>query len=228
LCSPVSDHLTLVRPHSNKTMRLIGLTGNIASGKSAVADMFAERGATIIDADVLARDAVNKGTPALDSIVKRWGNGVLDPEGNLDRAALRQIVFNDQGDLDALNAIVHPEVMRLRTESIAEARSRGERTVVCVIPLLFERHLVDDFDTIVLVDAPRSVRLDRIVRDRGIDEAEAMKMIAAQMPADLKRARADFVIENAGTLDELEREVDRVWHAIVGDSVSSLDTVTAG
>jgi len=190
--------------------------------------MFAERGATIIDADILARDAVNKGTPALESIVKRWGNGVLDPEGNLDRAALRQIVFNDQADLDALNAIVHPEVMRLRTEYIAEARSRGERNVVCVIPLLFERHLAGDFDSIVLVDAPRSVRLDRIVRDRGIDEAEAMKMIAAQMPADLKRARADFVIENSGSLDDLEREVERVWYAIVGDGVSSLDTVTAG
>jgi dephospho-CoA kinase len=98
--------------------------------------------------------------------------------------------------------------------------------VVCVLPLLFERHLADDFDAIVLVDAPRSVRLERIVRDRGIDETEAMNMIASQMPADLKRARADYVIENAGSLEDLESEVDRVWTELAGDSVSSLDTAT--
>lgn len=209
-------------------MRLIGLTGNIASGKSSVADMFAERGATIIDADVLARDAVLKGSPALQAIVARWGPEILDAEGNLDRAALRHRVFQNQTDLDALNAIVHPEVQRRRSQEVAAARARGDKVVVCVIPLLFERHLADDFDTIVLVDAPRSVRLDRIVRDRGIDEAEAMKMIASQMPADLKRARANYVIENAGTRRELESEVDRVWQEIAGDSVSSLDTANAG
>jgi dephospho-CoA kinase len=208
-------------------MRLIGLTGNIASGKSIVADLFAERGATIIDADVLAREAVTKGSPALDAIVARWGSEVLDGDGNLDRAALRHRVFKDQTDLDALNEIVHPEVMRRRAQEVAAARARGDRVVVCVIPLLFERHLADDFDTIVLVDAPRSIRLERIVRDRGIEEAEAMKMIASQMPADLKRARADYVIENAGTREELEGEVGRVWQEIAGDSVSSLDTANA-
>ena len=209
-------------------MRLIGLTGNIASGKSLAADLFAERGATIIDADVLAREAVTKGSPALEAIVARWGDNVLDAEGNLDRAALRHRVFQDQSDLDALNAIVHPEVKRRRAEEVALARARGDKVVVCVIPLLFERHLAEDFDTIVLVDAPRSVRLERIVRDRGIDEAEAMKMIASQMPADLKRARADYVIENAGTREELAMEVDRVWNEIAGDSVSSLDAAHAG
>ncbi|HEX6574075.1 MAG TPA: dephospho-CoA kinase [Gemmatimonadaceae bacterium] len=208
-------------------MRLIGLTGNIASGKSTVADLFADRGARIIDADALAREAVMKGSPALESIVARWGEEILDGEGNLDRAALRHKVFADQSDLDALNEIVHPEVMRRRAGEIAAARARGDKVVVCVIPLLFERHLADDFDTIILVDAPRSVRLDRIVRTRGIDEAEAMKMIAAQMPADLKRARADYVIENEGTLEALEAEVDRVWQEIAGDSVGTL-TANAG
>ena len=202
-------------------MRLIGLTGNIASGKSAVADLLEDRGATIIDADVLAREAVMKGSPALDAIVGKWGEGVLDSEGNLDRAALRHKVFEDQSDLDALNEIVHPEVRRLRAKAVAEAKARGDQVVVNVIPLLFERHLADEFDTIILVDAPRSVRLERIVRDRGIDEAEGMKMIAAQMPADLKRARADYVIENAGTREELENEVDRVWHEIAGDKVAA-------
>ena len=202
-------------------MRLIGLTGNIASGKSAVADLLEDRGATIIDADVLARDAVKKGSPALEAIIYKWGKGVLDNEGNLDRAALRHKVFEDQSDLDALNEIIHPEVQRLRKKAVAAARTRGDRIIVCVIPLLFERHLADDFDTIILVDAPRSLRLERIVRDRGIEEAEGMKMIAAQMPADLKRARADFVIENAGSREELEREVDRVWREIANDSVAA-------
>ena len=208
-------------------MRLIGLTGNIASGKSAVADMLAERGATIIDADILAREAVTKGSPALDSIVEKWGREILDDDGNLDRAKLRSRVFEDQSDLDALNEIVHPEVQRLRANEMRAARERGDKVVVCVIPLLFERHLADEFEIIILVDAPRSVRLERIVRDRKIDETEAMKMIAAQMPADLKRARADYVIENAGSREELEDEVDRVWQSIVGDSVS-LDTARAG
>jgi dephospho-CoA kinase len=207
-------------------MRLIGLTGNIASGKSAVADMMAARGATIIDADVLAREAVMKGSPALEQIVAKWGSSVLDSHGNLDRASLRHIVFEDQSELGALNEIVHPEVLRLRDERVTEARERGDAVVVCVVPLLFEKHLSGDFETIVLVDAPRSVRLDRIVRDRGIDEAEAMKMIAAQMPADLKRARADVVIENAGTLEDLEGAVERIWDSIAGDGAASLDTAT--
>ena len=204
-----------------KIMRLIGLTGNIASGKTAVADMLAERGAVIVDADVLAREAVSKGSPALEKITAKWGKGVLDDEGNLDRSSLRHIVFQNQADLDALNEIVHPEVSRLRSREIEAAKARGEKLVVCVIPLLFERHLADEFDSIVLVDAPRTLRLERIVRDRGLDEAEAMKMIAAQMPADLKRARADYVIENSGSLEDLEEEVDRVWEEIAGDKIAS-------
>ena len=202
-------------------MKVIGLTGNIASGKTAVAEKLASRGAVIIDADVLAREAVSRGSPALDAIVAKWGSDVLDSHGNLDRASLRHRVFADQSDLDALNEIVHPEVARLRQRDVAAARKRGEKLVVCVIPLLFEKHRADEFDAIVLVDAPRSVRLERIVRDRGIDEAEAMKMIASQMPADLKRARADYVIENAGSRADLESEVDRVWEEIAGDHVAS-------
>jgi dephospho-CoA kinase len=207
-------------------MRVIGLTGNIASGKTAVADMLARRGASIIDADVLAREAVTKGSPALDAIVSRWGKGVLDKAGDLDRAALRHIVFENQSDLDELNEIVHPEVRRLRARDINSAKSRGDKVVVCVVPLLFERHLANEFDTIVLVDAPRSLRLERIVRDRGIDEAEAMKMIASQMPADLKRAGSDYVIENAGTVEELEAEVDRVWDAITATDEAAANALS--
>lgn len=205
-------------------MRLIALTGNIASGKSTVAAMLAERGATIIDADILARDAVRAGSPALGSITERWGEAVLGKDGSLDRDALREIVFDDQTELDALNDIVHPEVMRLRNAAVEAAKERGDNVVVCVIPLLFERHLADDFNMIVLVDAPRAMRLDRIVRDRRLDEAEAMKMIAAQMPADLKRARANYVIENDGSIDALREQVDRLWEKLSRDDVSSLST----
>ena len=195
-------------------MLLIGLTGNIASGKSEVARMLAERGATLIDADVLAREAVEPETQALRDIVKRWGKDVLNTDGSLDRAALRQIVFADQNELDALNRIVHPGVTRLRDREIALAKERGDQIVVCVIPLLFERNLVEEFDAIVLVDAPRPLRLERLVSTRGLEETDAMNMIASQMPAELKRARADYVIENTGSLDDLERDVDALWSSL--------------
>ena len=192
-------------------MLLIGLTGNIASGKSTVAQLFSERGATIVDADILARRAVETGTPAYDRIVKRWGTSILAPDGRLDRAALRERVFGFPEELEALNEIVHPEVGRMRDRLVAEARQRGDRIVVCDIPLLFEKNLAQDFDRIVLVDAPRPLRLERLVKDRGLRETEAMEMIAAQMPAELKRARADFIIDNTGTLTELEEKVASVW-----------------
>jgi len=202
-------------------MILIGLTGNIASGKSEVARMLAERGAKLIDADVLAREAVEPDTQALKDIVKRWGKDVLKSDGSLDRGALRQIVFADQNELDALNRIVHPGVTRLRDREIAKARERGDQLVVCVIPLLFERNLVDEFDAIVLVDAPRPLRLERLVRTRGLDETDAMNMIVSQMPAELKRARADYVIENNGSLDDLERDVDELWSSLHVDAEES-------
>jgi dephospho-CoA kinase len=192
----------------------IGLTGNIASGKSEVAKMLADRGATIIDADELAREAVEPETQALKDIIKRWGKDVLNQDGGLDRAALRQIVFADQNELDALNRIVHPGVTRLRDREIARARERGDPIVVCVIPLLFERNIVEEFDAIILVDAPRPLRLERLVATRGLEETEAMNMIASQMPAELKRARADFVIENDGSRDKLERDVDALWSSL--------------
>src|SRR3954465_10926757 len=180
-------------------MLLIGLTGNIASGKSEVARMLEERGATLIDADVLAREAVGPDTLALKEIVKRWGKDVLKTDGSLDRGALRQIVFADQNELEALNRIVHPGVTRLRDREIAIAKERGDQIVVCVIPLLFERNLVEEFDAIVLVDSPRPLRLERLVNTRGLEETDAMNMIACQMPAELKRARADYCIDNSGS-----------------------------
>jgi dephospho-CoA kinase len=199
-------------------MLLVGLTGNIGSGKSTVAQMLSERGATIIDADVLARRAVELGTVAFEKIVRRWGQQVLAPDGHLDRSALRRIVFADHEQLEELNQIVHPEVERLRIRLVDQARKRGDRIVVCDIPLLFERHMTDRFDRIILVDAHRALRLERLVKDRGLRETEAMEMIAAQMPAELKRARADFVVDNDGTLTQLERRVQDVWVSLAADT----------
>jgi dephospho-CoA kinase len=200
-------------------MLLVGLTGNIASGKSTVAKLFGQWGATLIDADVLARQAVNVGTPAYHAIVERWGEGVTAPDGLIDRQELRQRVFSDSEQLEALNAIVHPEVQRLRDQLVDDARRRGDRIVVCDIPLLFERRLAEQFDRIVLVDAPRPVRMDRLVRARGLETTEAMKMIASQMPAELKRARADYLIDNNGTQQELEFRAREVWEALQRDAV---------
>jgi dephospho-CoA kinase len=195
-------------------MLLVGLTGNIGSGKSTVDQLLSERGATIIDADVLSRRAVEIGTPAYRSIVERWGTSILGPDGMLDRGALRRIVFSDPAELEQLNSLVHPEVERMRAELVEAARLRGDKLVVCDVPLLFERKMTDLFDRIVLVDAPRPVRLERLVRERGLRETEAMDMIVAQMPAELKRARADFVIDNIGTLTQLDARVAEVWGAL--------------
>ena len=199
-------------------MLLVGLTGNIGSGKSTVAQMFSERGATVIDADVLARRAVEVGTPAYGKIVARWGAEVIAPDGHLDRAALRHIVFADHAQLEELNQIVHPEVERLRVRLIEQARAREDQIVICDIPLLFERHMTGKFDRIMLVDASRAVRLERLVKDRELLETEAMDMIAAQMPAELKRARADYIIENDGTFAQLERRVQEVWSALMREA----------
>jgi dephospho-CoA kinase len=207
-------------------MLIVGMTGNIASGKSTVARLFSENGATIIDSDVLSRRVVEIGTPAYAEIVRRWGEEVVSPDGHLDRASLRRRVFKDQDELEELNQIVHPEVNRLRDRLTAEARARGDRIVICDVPLLFEKHLAEEFDRIVLVDAPRPLRLERLVRDRGLSETEAMDMIASQMPAELKRARADHIIDNDTTIAALERRVHEVWAALDQEARSRVATAT--
>jgi len=199
-------------------MLLVGLTGNIASGKSTVAALLAERGAAIIDADDLARRVVEQGSVALDAIIARWGTQVLLPNGDLDRAALRNIVFHDPEQLEELNRIVHPEVERLRLALVAEARARGDQIVVCDIPLLFEKKMVEKFDAVLLVDAPRPMRMERVMTERGLSATDAMAMIAAQMPSELKRARADLVIHNAGTREQLAQQVSTAWTSLQAQS----------
>jgi dephospho-CoA kinase len=198
---------------------LAALTGNIASGKTEVARILAGLGATVIDADELAREVVRPGTPALAAIVARWGKRILRTDGTLDRAALRSIVFVSPAERNALNSIVHPEIRKRRDHLVEEARARGEAVVIAAIPLLFETGLERDFDRVILVDAPDDVRLERLVRRRGIDAAEAKRMMAAQMPAAAKRARADIVIDNDSTLEALRPAVERAWAQLTGNAV---------
>lgn len=192
-------------------MLKVGLTGNIAAGKSTVAGVWRELGAAVIDADELARRAVDPGTPAYDAIAAEWGSDVVVPGGELDRAALRRIVFADPSARERLEQIVHPAVASLRDELYRQAESRGDALVVADIPLLFEVGLVDEFDVVVLVDAPEEARLVRLVGDRGMDPEEARRVIMSQMPSELKRARADYVIENTGSVADVERRAREVW-----------------
>lgn len=196
-------------------MLKVALTGNVASGKSTVAQVWRELGAWVIDADELARRAVALGTPALERIVETWGPGILLPSGELDRAALRDIVFRDATERTRLESIVHPEVNRLREVELDRAVRAGAELVVSDIPLLFETGLDRKFDLVVLVDSPASLRKDRLTELRGIDPAEADRMIAAQLPADVKRPRADLVIENQGSLAELRKDARRVWSTLM-------------
>jgi dephospho-CoA kinase len=192
----------------------VGLTGNIASGKSAVARVWQRLGAPVIDADELARRAVAPGTTGLAAIRRTFGEDVIAADGSLDRARMRDIAFADADRRAALERIVHPEVARLREAEEAVLARAGERIVVHMIPLLFETGLDASVDTVVVVDAPAAERRARIVQSRGLEEEEANRMMAAQMPAAEKRARADLVIENDGTLAELERKAEAAWRSI--------------
>lgn len=201
-------------------MLKIGLTGNIASGKSTVADVWRRLGARIVDADELARQAVSPGSPGLDQVVARWGEGILDASGTLDRAAMREIVFRDPDARADLEAIVHPQVGALRDQAFAEAEAAGERVIVADIPLLFEVGLEKDFDIVVLVDAPVAVRRERIVENRGIAPEEADRMIAAQMPSEQKRPLAHHVIDNGASLQALTTRAEQVWREITAAAAS--------
>jgi dephospho-CoA kinase len=192
----------------------VALTGNIASGKSWVARVWQRLGAHVIDADELARRAVEPGSAGLAAVRDVFGEAVIAADGSLDRARLREIVFNDDAKRVALERIVHPEVARLREREEVRLAERGVSLVVHMVPLLFEAGLEDTVDAIVFVDAPDAVRRERLVRERGLDVAEAERMIAAQQPAARKRARADWIIDNAGTLAQLERGAEVAWRYV--------------
>ncbi len=186
----------------------VGLTGGIASGKSMVADELAARGATIIDADVLAREVVEPGTPALAAIIDRFGAQVLK-EGQLDRARLAQIVFHDPLARRDLEGIVHPAVRARATEL---ERAAGDAAVVVhVIPLLVETGQNDDFDVVVTVDADHETQIRRLMVRNGFTRAEAESRIAAQASREDRKRAADVVLDNTGSVTQLREQIDALW-----------------
>ena len=192
----------------------LALTGNVAAGKSSVARLFAEWGATIIDADAIVHELQQPGQPVLAQMVRQFGRDILRADWRLDRPALRRRVLDDPKARAALEAIVHPAVVERREALIADAKARGAAVVVSDIPLLFEAADPDAFDGVVLVDAPVAIRRDRLITRRGMNPAEADRLIAAQLPSEGKRARSDFILDNAGSEADLEAAARRVWDAI--------------
>ena len=190
----------------------VGLTGGVGSGKSTVSARLAEHGAIVIDADAIAREVVEPGSPGLAAVVERFGGDVLTAEGTLDRAKLASIVFNDDQARTDLNGILHP-LIGLRTIEALSAAPEGA-IVVQDIPLLVEGNLAAGFDVVVVVLADEATRLDRLEK-RGMPEADARARIAAQATDEQRRAVADEIVMNDGTLDELHSAVDALWARLV-------------
>jgi len=193
-------------------MKLIGLTGGIASGKSTIARRLASHGAAHIDADQLAREAVAPGSPGLDAVRERFGGGVLAPDGSLDRASLGALVFQDPGALADLNGIVHPEVRRIAAERIAAIADQDpDAVVVYDVPLLVEAKVQMPWDIVVVAEAPATERVRRLVELRGMSAEEAERRIANQAGDAERRAVADVIIDTGGSEAETLAQVDRLW-----------------
>ena len=190
----------------------VGLTGGVASGKSTVSAMLADLGAVIVDADILAREVVARGTDGLAEVVAEFGPEVLTTDGALDRSALGALVFADADRRRALEAIIHPRV-RARAAEI-EAAAPADSVVVHDIPLLAETGQADSFDAVIVVDVPTEVQLDRMVRLRGMSAEDARARIDAQASREDRLAVATYVVDNTETLEQLRRRVAEVYAAL--------------
>jgi len=192
----------------------IGCTGGIGSGKSTVAALLERRGARIVDADAISHAVIAPGTPGSSAVVERFGAGILDPDGSIDRRALAALVFADQAALRDLEAIVHPLVSVALRQELATAAP--DDVVVCVLPLLAETdaRMRYGLDGVLVVDAPEDLVLERLVHDRQMDEADARSRIAAQADRFARIAVADYVILNVGSLEELDEMTEGAWHWI--------------
>jgi len=196
----------------------VGLTGGVASGKSTVAGMLTELGAVVIDADAIAREVVAAGTPGLAAVVAEFGEELLTVDGELDRPAMGSLVFHDEAARRRLEAIVHPLVFERYAQQ--EAAAPEGALVVHDIPLLVESGRASEFDAVVVVDVPREVQVERMLRDRGWSLVDAEARIAAQATREQRLAVATHVIENTGTLEELRARVAEVHAGLTGGATA--------
>jgi dephospho-CoA kinase len=199
-------------------MKLIGLTGGIASGKSTVSSFLTELGARVIDADLLAREVVAKGTDGLHQVTDVFGRELLLPDGTLDRKRLGEIVFADEAKRKQLEAITHPLIFKRFSELTQAAEAAGEPAVVYDAPLLIERGLHRMMGQVVVVWVPREVQIERLMLRDGIDRAAAELRLSAQMSLDEKRAMASFVIDNSKSKEHTRAQVEYVWRQILTGS----------
>ena len=190
-------------------MLLVGLTGGIASGKSTVSAMLAERGAEVIDADHIARQVVMPGMPAWCKIREHFGPGVLHPDGQLDRQALADIVFADKSKLALLNEITHPAIFA-RIADRLEAHHDQDVVVILDAALLIEAGLAEGVDVVIVIHSPREIQVERLAA-KGVGQTDARNRIASQLEPEKRLARADIVIDNSGSLEDLGRQVDKIW-----------------
>jgi dephospho-CoA kinase len=198
-------------------MKVLGLTGGIGSGKSMVASMFAQLGADVIDADQLARDVVEPGQPALDEIATAFGRDILLPDGHLDRGKLARIIFADPVARGTLNAITHPRIRERMDAAIAERASRPG-ILIADIPLLYENERTGTVEAVIVVWVDHETQLRRLLERDGLTEQAARQRIAAQMPLDEKRARADAVIDNSGSRESTQRQVEAIYRRYAATS----------
>jgi dephospho-CoA kinase len=202
-------------------MLTVALTGNVAAGKSTVAELFRRWGATVIDADTIVRELQQPGMPVHTAIVARFGAGILLPDSSLDRAALRAIILADAAARADLNALVHPAVLTRRALLAIEAETAGVAILINDIPLLFEIGMADEYPIVILVDAPVEERLRRMVVERHLDPAEARALIDAQWPSAQKRAQSTYVIDNDADRATLEACARRVWDDLLVRATAS-------
>jgi dephospho-CoA kinase len=198
-------------------VRVIGLTGGVASGKSSVAALLKECGVTVIDADELSREAVGPGGHCLEAIVSAFGGEMLAPDGTLDRKRLGQVVFSDQAKRKTLERIVHPEIRRLAEAGISAAAASGQRIVVYMAPLLIEAGADALVDEIWVVSVSPQAQLERLMARDGVSREQAEQVVAAQMPLLEKERYGRIVIDNSGTIDELRHMFSEIWEKETGE-----------
>jgi len=192
-------------------IRVIGLTGGIATGKSTVALFFAERGIPVIDADLLAREAVMPGSPALERIVEIFGREILTHEGLLDRKRMGALIFQEPEKRRHLESILHPEIKKLAEERIARAAEAGHQQLIYMAPLLIEAGATDRVDTVWVVTVRPEIQLERLMKRDGIDREQAERIVDSQMPLSEKARFGSVVIDNSGTEEETRMALEAVW-----------------